>query len=118
MKQTELSRKTRSSPHWTKLAAASLVALFIAGCGGGSDAPVVTPPVVTPPVVTPPVVVVPPVDAPPAGTAVLTAAAASPATTNTAANPAQAFGLIQTAGANSVTIQSPPVVHFLSLIHI
>ncbi len=112
MKQIELSSKTRSSPHWTKLAAASLVALAIAGCGGGSDAPVVTPPVVTPPVVTPPVVVVPPVDAPPAGTAVLTAAAASPATTNTAANPAQAFGLIQTAGANSVTIQSPPVVHF------
>ncbi|TSA13972.1 MAG: OmcA/MtrC family decaheme c-type cytochrome [Comamonadaceae bacterium] len=112
MKQIELSSKTRSSPHWTKLAAASLVALAIAGCGGGSDAPVVTPPVVTPPVVTPPVVVVPPVDAPPAGTAVLTAAAASPATTNTAANPAQAFGLIQTAGANSVTIQSPPVVQF------
>ena len=109
MKQIELSSKTRSSPHWTKLAAASLVALFIAGCGGGSDAPA---PVVTPPVVTPPVVVVPPVDAPPAGTAVLTAAAANPATTNTAANPAQAFGLIQTAGANAVTIQSPPVVQF------
>lgn len=112
MKQTELSRKTRSSPHWTRLAAASLVALAIAGCGGGSDAPVVTPPVVTPPVVTPPVVVVPPVDAPPAGTAVLTAAAASPATTNTAANPAQAFGLVFKAGANAVTVQSPPVVHF------
>ncbi len=109
MKQIETSSKTRSSPHWTKLAAASVVALFIAGCGGGSDAPA---PVVTPPVVTPPVVVVPPVDAPPAGTAVLTAAAANPATTNTAANPAQAFGLIQTAGANSVTIQSPPVVQF------
>ena len=109
MKQIALSNKTRPSPHWTKLAAASLVALFIAGCGGGSDAPA---PVVVPPVVTPPVVVVPPVDAPPAGTAVLTAAAANPATSNTAANPAQAFGLIQTAGANSVTIQSPPVVQF------
>jgi len=112
VKQIDLSSKTRSTPQWTKLAAASLVALAIAGCGGGSDAPVVTPPVVTPPVVTPPVVVVPPVDAPPAGTAVLTAAAANPATSNTAANPAQAFGLIQTAGANSVTIQSPPVVQF------
>ena len=109
MKQIELSSKTRSSPQWTKLAAASLVALFIAGCGGGSDAPA---PVVVPPVVTPPVVVVPPVDAPPAGTAVLTAAAASPATTNTAANPAQAFGLVFKAGANAVTVQSPPVVHF------
>ncbi len=104
-----LSLSTKLSPQWTKLAAASLVALAIAGCGGGSDTPA---PVVTPPVVTPPVVVVPPVDAPPAGTSVLTAAAASPATTNTAANPSQAFGLIQTAGANAVTIQSPPVVQF------
>ena len=110
MKHLDLSSKIRPSPQWTKLAAASLVALTIAACGGGgSDAPA---PVVTPPVVTPPVVVVPPVDAPPAGTAVLTAAAANPATSNTAANPAQAFGLIYKAGANSVTIQSPPVVHF------
>ena len=109
MKHLDLSSKIRPSPQWTKLAAASLVALTIAACGGGgSDAPVVVPP----PVVPPPVVVVPPVDAPPTGTAVLTAAAASPATTNTAANPAQAFGLIYKAGANSVTIQSPPVVHF------
>ncbi len=108
MKQMDLSSKVKPSPHWTKLAAASLAALAIAGCGGGSDAPA---PVVPPPVVPPPVVVVP-VDAPPSGTAVLTAAAASPATTNTAANPSQAFGLIYKAGANSVTIQSPPVVHF------
>lgn len=111
VKQSNLSKNVRPSPLWTKLAMAGLVAVTIAGCGGGSEAP---PPVVTPPpvVVTPPVVVVPPVDAPPSGTAVLTAAAASPASTNTAANPAQAFGLVFGAGANAVTVQSPPVVHF------
>ncbi len=107
MKHLTLSSHTRPSPLWTRFALTGVVVAALAGCGGGgSDAPVV----VVPPVVTPPVVVA--VDAPPAGAAVLTAAAASPATTNTAANPAQAFGLIYTAGANAVTIQSPPVVHF------
>lgn len=107
MKYSDLSSKNRLRSNWLKFASASLLAVAIAGCGGGSDSPVA----VTPPVVVPPVVVAP-VDAPPVGAAVLTAAAASPATTNTAANPAQAFGLIYTAGANSVTVQSPPVVHF------
>lgn len=105
MKKPDLLNAVRPSPYWTKLALASLFAATIAGCGGGSEAP-------PPPVVTPPVVVVPPVDAPPSGTAVLMAAAASPASTNTAANPAQAFGLVYEAGANAVTVQSPPVVHF------
>jgi len=48
----------------------------------------------------------------PTGTAVISAAAASPATTNTAQNPAQAFGLIAGVGAAPVTIQSPPVINF------
>ncbi len=55
MKLFDPSNTKRHLPLWTKLAAASLLSIIIAGCGG-SDAPVVTPPVVTPPVVTPPVV--------------------------------------------------------------
>jgi OmcA/MtrC family decaheme c-type cytochrome len=43
---------------------------------------------------------------------VIAAAAASPATTNTAANPNQAFGVIAGVGAAPVSIQSPPVVNF------
>ena len=38
MKHVELARKTKSSSHWTRLAAASLLAVAaLAGCGGGSD---------------------------------------------------------------------------------
>ncbi|OIQ78671.1 hypothetical protein GALL_396220 [mine drainage metagenome] len=35
MKYFELSSKSRPSPHWIKFAAASLMAIAIAGCGGG-----------------------------------------------------------------------------------
>ncbi|MDD5028313.1 MAG: OmcA/MtrC family decaheme c-type cytochrome [Rhodoferax sp.] len=35
VKSSELSSKSRSSPHWIKFAAASLIAAAIAGCGGG-----------------------------------------------------------------------------------
>jgi len=35
VKYSQLSSKSRSSPHWIKLAAASLIAAAIAGCGGG-----------------------------------------------------------------------------------
>jgi OmcA/MtrC family decaheme c-type cytochrome len=44
--------------------------------------------------------------------AVITAAAKDPASTNTAANPAQAFGLIAGVGGATVTVNSPPVVNF------
>jgi OmcA/MtrC family decaheme c-type cytochrome len=38
VKHVELARKTKSSSHWTRLAAVSLIALAaLAGCGGGSD---------------------------------------------------------------------------------
>ena len=38
MKLVELVRKSKSSTHWTRLAAASLIAAAaLAGCGGGSD---------------------------------------------------------------------------------
>lgn len=38
MKHVELARKTKSSSHWTRLAAVSLLAVAaLAGCGGGSD---------------------------------------------------------------------------------
>ncbi len=48
----------------------------------------------------------------PTGTAVITAAAASPATTNTATNPNEAFNLIAAVGASPVVVQSPPVINF------
>lgn len=35
MKYSQLSSKSRSSPHWIKFAAAGLMAAAIAGCGGG-----------------------------------------------------------------------------------
>lgn len=38
MKHVELARKSKSSSHWTRLAAASLLAVAaLAGCGGGDD---------------------------------------------------------------------------------
>jgi OmcA/MtrC family decaheme c-type cytochrome len=38
VKHVELARKTKSSSHWTRLAAVSLLAVAaLAGCGGGSD---------------------------------------------------------------------------------
>ena len=95
-------------------AAASVLAVALAGCGGssggggtdtvGGGTTVVTPPVTTPGGTT--------ATGAPAGTAVITAAAVAPATTNTADNPAQAFGLITAVGAAPVTVNSPPVVNF------
>lgn len=38
MKYFDLSSKSRPSPHWVKLAAASLLAVALAGCGGGDGA--------------------------------------------------------------------------------
>jgi OmcA/MtrC family decaheme c-type cytochrome len=46
------------------------------------------------------------------GAAATQAAAASPGTTNTANNPNQAFSLIQAAGGNVVTVNSPPQLKF------
>ena len=37
MKYSELSSKKRAGPNWLKFAAASLLAVALAGCGGGSD---------------------------------------------------------------------------------
>ena len=45
MKHVEQLIKYRPSPHWTRLATASVFAIALAGCGGGGggDATVVTP---------------------------------------------------------------------------
>ena len=49
MKHVELVKKSKSSTHWTRLAAAGLFAVAaLAGCGGGSNNNDVTPPPVTP----------------------------------------------------------------------
>ncbi len=47
-----------------------------------------------------------------AGTALTAAALAAPATTNTAQNPTQTFGLVAAAGLPVVAVNSPPVVNF------
>ena len=104
------SRKNPYSPRWSSFVAASAFALALAGCGGGgggssSDSTSTAPPPVAPPVVTAP-------SGAPAGSAVVTAAAADPVTSNTAANPNQAFGLIVAAGGTPITLNSPPVVYF------
>lgn len=79
-----------------RLGLAALMAAGLAGCGGGGGGgEAAAPP--TPP---------------PSGTPVVTAAAANPAGTNTAANPNQAFALVQGSGASVVTVNSPPVVKF------
>ncbi len=105
VKINELSGKHRTWYRWTNCIAAGLLAVALAGCGGGDgDTTAAAPPAgggATAPAA-----------GAPAGTAVVTAAAASPTTTNTAANPGQAFGLIAEVGAAPVTIQSPPVVNF------
>ncbi len=105
MKYVDLSIKYQTSPRWLKFAAMSVMALAIAGCGGGSDG--VAPAPLVPPVVAPPVVV----DVLTTN-AVIAAAAANPAATNTASNPAQAFSLIDAVGAPVVSVQNPPVVNF------
>ncbi|MBE0613959.1 MAG: OmcA/MtrC family decaheme c-type cytochrome [Burkholderiales bacterium] len=81
-----------------------MFAIALAGCGGSSDTAA--------PAAAAPAGSTGTVAGAPVGTAVVTAAAASPTTTNTAGNPAQAFGLIVAAGATPVIIQSPPVVNF------
>lgn len=90
MKQTEQSIKTRPSSHWSRLAAASVMAAALAGCGGGSgdETPVVTPP--------------PGVTAP-TGTAPVTLANLTPA---------QFAALTPTVTVGGVAINSPPVVTF------
>lgn len=37
MKYSDLSTKNRPSPHWIRFAAAGLLAMAVAGCGGGKD---------------------------------------------------------------------------------
>ena len=109
MKCTEQMSKKRFS-YLFSLAAASVLAAALAGCGSSSsgDAPVAAAPAAGGGAA----VAAPAAVGAPVGTAVITAAAAAPAKTNTAANPAQAFGLIVTAGAAPVTVNSPPVVNF------
>ena len=94
MIHVELARKTKSSSHWTRLAAAGLLAVAaLAGCGGGGGD--VTPP----PVVSAPTGSVPaPTGTSPVNVASLTAA--------------QFAALTPTVTVGAVTIQSPPVVTF------
>lgn len=102
MKIYNLLSRNRSSDRWISFAAAGLLAVAVAGCGGGgSDAPAATT-TTTGTTAT----------GGPTGTTVLTTALASPTTTNTEANPNQAFGLITAAGAAPVVVNSPPVVNF------
>jgi OmcA/MtrC family decaheme c-type cytochrome len=96
-----------------RLGAMALAIGALAGCGGGSDGGTATTTTTTtlPPTTT---TTLPsgPGNTAPVGTAVIVAAAANPAGTNTADNPAKAFGLIQDVGAAAVVVQSPPVVNF------
>jgi len=116
VKCSDQMSKKRSAYHWISLgAAAGLLAVALAGCGGsaGGDGgvPAATTTTGTGTTTTTPATTA--TTAAPVGTAVLTAATAAGATTaNTAANPNQAFGLIVTAGAAPITINSPPVVNF------
>ena len=77
--------KNRFFRHWIKFAAASLLAIGLAGCGssGNSDTATAT-------------------------------AAVLPAN-DTATNPTAAFGVVQTAGIAPVTVNSPPKVNFTVL---
>jgi OmcA/MtrC family decaheme c-type cytochrome len=106
VKYSDLSSKKRSPYHWINFAAASMLAVALAGCGGGGGGGTDT--TAAPAAPAAPVVV----PTTPTGTAVITAAAASPTTTNTADNPNQAFGLIATVGAAPILVQSPPVAQF------
>ena len=93
MKHVELARKSKSSSHWTRLAAASLLAVAaLAGCGGGDDG------------------------AP--GATGATGATGAPGTDATATVKVAALSPEQWAASNftgtvtAVTIASPPVVSF------
>lgn len=91
MKQSEQSIKYRPSFHWSRLATASVMALALAGCGGGNgdDTTSVTP-------------VAPGVTAP-TGTAPVTV---------TNLTPAQFAALTPTVTVGGVAVNSPPVVSF------
>ena len=86
-----------TSCRWTSLAAASLLAVGLAGCsgggggGGGGGGDTAT--------------------APPAGTTTIAAAAAI-AANDTATNPTGAFTVVQNAGVPAVTVNSVPKVNF------
>ena len=92
MKYFDQSSKNRPSPHWAKLAAASVLAAALVGCGGGSSGPAGPPGPTGPPAT-------PGVDA----TAVVKLA-----TLSADQFAATAFN----AQVTSVTIASPPVVSF------
>jgi OmcA/MtrC family decaheme c-type cytochrome len=92
MKQLGQSIKYRHTPHWFGFAAASILAVTLAGCGGGSSSDVVTP------VVTPlPTVAVPTGNAP---------------VTVSNLSAAQFAALTPTVTVGGVAINSPPVVTF------
>ena len=93
MQHVEQLIKNRPSPHWMRLASASLFAITIAGCGGGGggDAAVVIP---TPSV---------PTVTAPTGTAAVSVASLTAA---------QFAALTPTVTVGGVAINSPPVVTF------
>jgi OmcA/MtrC family decaheme c-type cytochrome len=94
MKHAEQSIHQRPSPHWAKYAAASILSVVLAACGGGgSDAPVVP---VTPTPSLPTVTA-------PAGTLPVNVASLSPA---------QFAALTPSVTIGGVAINSPPVVVF------
>jgi OmcA/MtrC family decaheme c-type cytochrome len=95
VKYSELSSKNRAGPQWLKFAAAGLLAVAIAGCGGGDDG------------ATGPAGATGPVGATgPAGTP------AVPTVQVAALSPAQWADAKFTGTITGVTIASPPVVNF------
>ena len=98
VKQFEISGGFRRVPLWVRLSAAGVLTIGLAACGGGGS--------------TAPEASAGKLPGAPVGTALIAAAAANPAATNTANNPDQAFALVAAVGAAPVTVQSPPVVNF------
>ena len=101
MKRFDPSRKNRFLDHWINFAAAGLLAVVLAGCGGGGSTAATSAAAAAAP--------------PPATAAATIATAAALPASDTAANPAAAFGVVQSAGIVPVTINSPPRVNFTVL---
>ncbi|MBE0619598.1 MAG: OmcA/MtrC family decaheme c-type cytochrome [Burkholderiales bacterium] len=100
MKYSNLLSKTRTSYRWVNFAAAGLLALGLAGCGGSSSSDTTT----TPPPATG--------GGTPATAAAAITAAAAVAANDTGTTPTAAFAVVQDAGIAPVTVNSPPKVNF------
>lgn len=104
MTYIDLSSKNRPSYHWINFAAASFLAVTLAGCGGGGGGDTTA---AAPAAAAPPVVVVAPTVAVPTGAAPITLTAATSAATFAALTPT-----VDSATGVAVSIASPPKVTF------